>query len=197
MRYNTAGPSRAVVDVGMARHFDSPGIRDSRLAGYRKMTAWLARSGFPDVSKHSVDRLMRDENMNGLVRGRKTLTTIPAKNGLRASDMLNRHFTAPRPNHTWVTDFTYAATWAGCVYVAFAIDLFSRAIVGWQASTVKGTSFRTGPLKGLPEFEAFSLQPGSPVPHPAQRISGGTQSNCYGCAAHAPGTETLPMHRGG
>ncbi|MEO6943366.1 MAG: IS3 family transposase [Lacisediminihabitans sp.] len=76
------------------------------LYGRRKMTAWLARSGFPDVSEHTVDRLMRDEGMCGLVRGRKTVTTIPAKNGIRAGDMLNRQFTAPRPNHTWVTVVT-------------------------------------------------------------------------------------------
>jgi transposase InsO family protein len=74
------------------------------------MTAWLARSGFGDVSKHTVDRVMRDEGMNGLVRGRKTVTTIPGENGKRAGDLLNRQFTAPRPNHTWVTDFTYVAT---------------------------------------------------------------------------------------
>jgi putative transposase len=111
------------------------------------MTAWLARSGFPEVSKHTVDRVMRDEGMNGLVRGRKTVTTIPGKDGKRAGDLLNRQFTAPRPNHTWVTDFTYVPTWAGFVYIAFAIDLFSRAIVGWQTSTVKDTAFVEACLK--------------------------------------------------
>jgi transposase InsO family protein len=90
---------------------------------------------------------MRDEGMTGLVRGRKTVTTIPAKDGVRAGDLLNRQFTAPRPNHTWVTDFTYVATWSGFVYVAFAIDLFSLAIVGWQASTVKDTAFVEACLK--------------------------------------------------
>jgi putative transposase len=112
------------------------------------MTAWLARNGFPGVSKHTVDRLMRQEGLNGLVRGRKTRTTIPAKDGgRRAGDLLNRCFTAPRPNHAWVTDFTYVATWAGFVYVAFAIDLFSRAIVGWSASTVKDVTFVEDCLK--------------------------------------------------
>ncbi|WP_141990254.1 hypothetical protein [Rhodoglobus vestalii] len=71
------------------------------------MTAWLARTDFPKVRKHSVDALMRDEGMSGLIRGRKAVTTISSKNGLRAGDLLNRQFTAPRPNHTWVTDFTY------------------------------------------------------------------------------------------
>jgi putative transposase len=112
------------------------------LYGRRKMTAWLARNGFPDVSKHTVDRLMRDEGMNGLVRGRSTKTTVPAKSGgVRAGDLLNRVFTSPHPNHAWVTDFTYVPTWCGFVYVAFAIDLYSRAIVGWSASTTKDVSF--------------------------------------------------------
>jgi len=112
------------------------------LYGRRKMTAWLARNGFPDISKHTVDRLMRDEGMNGLVRGRHTRTTITAKTGaIRATDLLNRCFSSPRPNHAWVTDFTYVPTWSGFVYVAFAIDLYSRAIVGWSASTCKDVTF--------------------------------------------------------
>ena len=112
------------------------------LYGRRKMTAWLARNGFPEMSKHTVDRLMRDEDMNGLVRGRPARTTIPAKTGgTRAGDLLNRCFSSPRPNHAWVTDFTYVATWSGFVYVAFVIDLYSRAIVGWSASTCKAVTF--------------------------------------------------------
>ena len=111
------------------------------LYGRRKMTAWLARNGFDEISKHTIDRLMRDERMNGLVRGRKIRTTIPGKDGNRAGDLLNRDFTAPHPNHSWVTDFTYVATWSGFVYIAFVIDLYSRAIVGWQASTIKDTPF--------------------------------------------------------
>lgn len=112
------------------------------LYGRRKMTRWLGRNGFPGISKHTVDRLMRAEGMNGLVRGRTTRTTIPARTaGVRAPDLLKRHFGAPRPNHAWVTDFTYVPTWSGFVYIAFAIDLYSRAIVGWSASTRKDVSF--------------------------------------------------------
>jgi putative transposase len=53
------------------------------------MTAWLARTGHPQVSKHAVNRLMRDEGMAGMVRGRSTRTTIPGKDGRRAGDLLN------------------------------------------------------------------------------------------------------------
>ncbi|MGP5002615.1 IS3-like element ISPfr13 family transposase, partial [Glutamicibacter ardleyensis] len=76
---------------------------------------WLRRNGFPEVSKHTVDRLMRDEGMNGLIRGRKTRTTIPGKDGKRAGDLLNRNFSASAPNRIWVTDFTYVPVYSGFV----------------------------------------------------------------------------------
>lgn len=125
------------------------------------MTAWLRRNGFPEATKHTVDRLMRDEGMNGLVRGRKTRTTIPGKDGRRASDLLNRDFTSPAPNRVWVTDFTYVPVYAGFVYVALVIDLYSRAIVGWETSTVKDTAFVEQCLR----MALWRRQPtGRPVP---------------------------------
>nr|WP_255455256.1 IS3 family transposase [Cryobacterium sp. Hh38] len=83
------------------------------LYGRRKMTAWLRRAGFADVSKHTFDRLMRLEGMNGLVRGRKPRASASTgKDSPQAPDLLKRNFSAPRPNHSWVTDFTYVPTWA-------------------------------------------------------------------------------------
>jgi hypothetical protein len=75
--------------------------RPEIMYGRRKMTQWLRRNGFPEASKHTVDRLMRQERMNGLIRGRRTRTTIPAKDGRRAGDLLNRDFTAEAPNRIW------------------------------------------------------------------------------------------------
>jgi hypothetical protein len=115
--------------------------RPEIIYGRRKMTQWLRRNGFPEASKHTVDRIMRQEGMNGLVRGRKTRTTIPGKDGRRAGDLLDRNFTAPAPNRVWVTDFTYVPVYSGFVYVALVIDLYSRAIVGWETSTIKDTAF--------------------------------------------------------
>ena len=67
--------------------------------GEGRLRCGLPAPKFPDVSEHVVDRVMRDEGRTGLVRGRKTVTTIPVKNRTRADDMLNRLFTAPRLNH--------------------------------------------------------------------------------------------------
>ena len=137
-----------IVDRLRALRTGGPGSRPAPeiLYGRRKMTDWLNRGLAADgaalVSKHTVDRLMRQLGMRGLVRGRGVRTTVAAKtDARRAADLLERRFTAAAPNLAWVTDFTYVATWAGFVYVAFAVDLFSRAIVGWSAGTVKDVAF--------------------------------------------------------
>ena len=133
----------AIIDTlrGLRTGSASGGALPETLYGRRKMTAWLDHSGFPGVSKHTVDRLMREEGMRGLVRGRKARTTIAGKDGVRAGDLLNREFGTTAPNRAWVTDFTYVPTWSGFAYVAFAIDLYSRAIVGWSAATTKDVAF--------------------------------------------------------
>ena len=80
--------------------------RSEALYGRRKMTAWLGRNGFPGVSKHTVDPADapgRDERTGP---GPEDQGHDPAKDGKRAGDLLNRDFTAPLPNHSWVTDFT-------------------------------------------------------------------------------------------
>jgi putative transposase len=106
------------------------------LYGRRKMTAFLRRSGH-HVAFCTIDRLMRDQAMNGVRRGKGVRTTVPAKDGRRAGDLLNRDFTAAAPNTRWVADFTYCRSWAGFVYVAFVVDIFAQRIVGWQTATTK------------------------------------------------------------
>lgn len=136
-----------VIDAILEARIDEHGqLTPESMYGRRKMTALLRRQGFT-VSKRRVDRLMRDLGINGLVRGKGARTTIPDRNAARAPDLLDRDFTALAPNRRWVADFTYVRTWAGFVYVAFVIDCFSRAIVGWHASTVKTTPLVTTALR--------------------------------------------------
>lgn len=47
-------------------------------------------------------------------------------------DQINRQFQAPATDRLWVSDFTYVATWAGFVYVAFMIDIVARYIAAWR-----------------------------------------------------------------
>lgn len=117
------------------------------LYGRRKMTAYLRRHHLPDASWGSVDRAMRALGLSGVRRDKKLRTTIPAKDGIRAGDLLDRDFSAPAPNHTWVTDFTYVRCWAGWVYVAFILDCFSQKIVAWHAATNKDVRLVDVPLR--------------------------------------------------
>ncbi len=102
--------------------------------GAPKIWAQLNREGIR-VARRTVERLMRDLEIQGAVRGKPKRTTIPADDpAVRPADLVDRQFTATAPNRLWVADLTYVRTWSGFVYVSFIIDLFSRRIVGWQAS---------------------------------------------------------------
>jgi len=117
------------------------------LYGRRKMTALIRRTTLPGASRGAVDRAMRVLGLSGIRRDKRVRTTIPAKDGIRAGDLLNRDFTAPRPDHTWVMDFTYCRTWAGWVYVAFIVDVYSQRIVAWHAQTTKHVELVMIPLR--------------------------------------------------
>jgi putative transposase len=116
------------------------------LYGRRKMTAAVRRSR-PGASPGSVDRAMRSLALQGVRRSKGIRTTIPAKDGKRASDLLNRDFSAPAPNRTWVMDFTYVRCWVGFVYVAFVVDVFAQKIVAWNAATIRDTDLVMTALK--------------------------------------------------
>jgi len=77
---------------------------------------------------------MRKMSLAGAVRGKTRRTTIPDDAAPRPADLVDRDFSATRPNQLWVADLTYVATWSGFVYASFIIDAYSRLIVGWQAS---------------------------------------------------------------
>ena len=93
----------------------------------------LHREGIA-VARCTVERLMRQLGLQGVRRGKTRRTTTPDAAAARPADLVDRDFSAARPNQLWVADLTYVATWSGFVYVAFVIDAFSRFLVGWQAS---------------------------------------------------------------
>src|SRR5712691_9791750 len=101
--------------------------------GARKIWRQLNREGIV-VARCTVQRLMREMRLQGVVRGKARRTTTPDETAARPADLVQRDFSASRPNQLWVADLTYVATWSGFVYTSFVIDAYSRFIVGWQAS---------------------------------------------------------------
>ena len=109
--------------------------------GPRKVWRQLRREGI-GAAHCTVRRLMRGMGLMGTTRGRAwTTTTVADGVAPHPPDLVDRRFTATRPNQLWVSDFTYVATWHGFVYAAFVIDVFARRIVGWRVSASLRTDF--------------------------------------------------------
>lgn len=111
--------------------------RSGRRSVYGARKTWKElRRRDVDAGRDQVARVMRQAGLQGKLRGRKHRTTIPDEAAAElARDLLQRDFTATRPNEKWVADLTYIRTWNGFVYLAFILDCFSRKIVGWQLAT--------------------------------------------------------------
>jgi len=97
--------------------------------GARKIWKQLNRESIK-VARCTVERLMKTLGLEGVRRGKRCITTIPDELADKRQDLVNRQFTAARPNQLWVADITYVASWSGFVYVVFVVDVFSRYIVG-------------------------------------------------------------------
>ena len=133
-------PARAKRDAGLMPEIARVFEENFQVYGVRKVWRQLRREG-REVARCTVGRLMRTMGLQGVVRGKPVRTTISDKAAPCPLDHVNRQFKAPRPNALWVSDFTYVATWAGFVYVAFVIDTFARRIVGWRVSRTAHASF--------------------------------------------------------
>lgn len=108
--------------------------------GAEKVWRQMQREGF-NVARCTIERLMKDQGLQGVRRGKKVRTTVPDTSAPCPRDKVNRNFRASAPNRLWVSDFTYVSTWTGFVYVAFIIDVFARRIVGWRVSRTAHAGF--------------------------------------------------------
>jgi putative transposase len=124
------------------------------------MWAHLQCEGIP-VAKSTVERLMRANGWQGVRRQKKVRTTIPDPAAERAPDLVDRQFQVPAPNQLLVADFTYVKLVTGVfVYVAFVIDAFAGAIIGWEASMSKQTRFVESAIR---QTAALRSRQGHPI----------------------------------
>ncbi|MCB9892807.1 MAG: IS3 family transposase [Planctomycetes bacterium] len=145
-------------------------IREVRAANYdvygaQKTWRQLVREDVP-VARCTVERLMRELGLRGAIRGSGFKpTTIADASAARPSDLVQRDFSAERPNQLWVADITQVSTWVGFAYVAFVTDVFSRRIVGWRVSK----SLRSDLALDALEQALHARQPGEGLVHHSDR----------------------------
>ena len=126
--------ARAVSDRELGEKIESVHAQNYGVYGVRKIHKELHRQDIP-AARCTVERLMRQKGLRGISRSKGPRTTKPAPETGRPADLVERRFQATAPNRLWVADITYVRTFAGWVYAAFVIDVFSRRVVGWQVAT--------------------------------------------------------------
>jgi len=127
--------TRARRDAAMMQVLMVLWVANRKVYGAHKLWRAARRAGH-DVGRDQVARLMRAMGIEGVSRKRrKVFTTRQDPDALRAPDLVDRNFTADRPEALWVTDITYVHTRSGMAYVCFIVDAFSRRIVGWRVAS--------------------------------------------------------------
>ncbi len=134
---------------------------------------------------------MGDMCIRGVQRGGKRFTTVADATAARPPDLVERRFVAERPDALWLADITYASTWQGWLYVAFILDVFSRAIVGWQIAD----HLRTDLVLDALEMAIWrrNLTAGGGLVH---HSDAGSQLRLKGWSQHRPVQRSVDAPRG-
>ena len=125
---------RAQADQKLLKRIRTIHERSKGTYGAPRIHAELAEAGV-HVSRKRVARLMRSEHLRGVSRRKAPRTTQRKPGAHPAPDLVKRNFTAAGPDRLWVADVTYIPTWAGWLYLAVVVDVWSRKVVGWAMST--------------------------------------------------------------
>jgi putative transposase len=126
--------ARKLRDAGLRSEIRRVFDENFGVYGAPKIWAQLNREGVR-VARCTVERLMSEMGIQGVVRGKPHRTTIRGdETAGRPRDLVDRQFGVRAPNRLWVADLTYVRTWSGFVYVSFVIDAYARRIVGWHVS---------------------------------------------------------------
>ena len=166
--------ARAVRDAALTVDIRVTHKANLGVYGVRKIHAELNRQGV-EVARCTVERLMRQEGIQGIRRDKSRRTTFgDGAETERPLDLVERRFEATAPNQLWVADLTYIRTHAGWVYAAFVLDVFSRRVVGWQVSTSMRTDLALDALDmGLWERQRAGQDVSGLIHHSDRGVQGG------------------------
>jgi putative transposase len=133
--WNERVPSkRSRADGELVERIREIHVRSRATYGVPRIHAELAADGIA-VGRKRVARLMKLEKLEGVSPRKSTFTTVRDPKARPAPDLVDRAFTAKAPNELWVADITYIPTWAGFLYLAVVVDVWSRRVVGWSMET--------------------------------------------------------------
>jgi putative transposase len=127
----TRPPStRKQADLLLGDRIEALHLKSRSTYGRPRLKADLQDEGI-SISNDRLARLMRERSIVGASRRKGFKTTQRDRNARPAPDLVERKFVADAPDQLWVADITYVPTWAGFLFLAVVLDVYSRRIVGW------------------------------------------------------------------
>jgi len=145
-RFRPPSP-RALSDEALTEKIRLVHEQSRKTYGYRRITTELVEEHDEAVGPYRVARLMALSGIQGVTRRKFCRTTRRDEKARPAPDLLERDFSALSPDTRWVADITYVPTWAGFLFLAVVLDVFTRKVVGWSMSANQNTELVTGALK--------------------------------------------------
>jgi len=123
--------ARRRADIGLSARIHEIYRRSKGRYGAPNIHAELKDDHDVHVGKKRVARLMRENGLKSIVAPNYVVTTTPDGAAAVNEDLVRRQFKADGPDQLWVADATYVPTWAGMIYLAIVLDVWSHKIVGW------------------------------------------------------------------
>jgi putative transposase len=155
--------ARSRADAQLSLRMSAIHHRSHATYGAPRVHAELRAEGIK-VGRKRVARLLKKAGLVGASRRKWIHTTVRDRNARPAPDLVERNFGAPQPNRLWVADITYIPTWAGFLYLAVVLDVFSRRIVGWAMET----HLRTELVLEALDFALWQRRPAAVIHHSDQ-----------------------------
>lgn len=155
--------ARKKADLLLGDRVEALHRQSRRTYGRPRLHADLKDEGIK-VSGKRLARLMRERNIVGASRRKGVITTVRDRDARPAPDLIDRKFSADRPDQLWVADITYVPTWSGFLYLAVVLDVYSRRVVGWAMATHLRTELVLDALK----MAVFRRRPTNVIHHSDQ-----------------------------
>ena len=127
--------ARRRTDLALTAKIEAIHRRSKGVYGSPMIHAELADDHGIRIGRKRVARLMRAAGLRGATLRRYVVTTLINPGSERAVDLVDRKFYTDGPDRLWVADITYIPTWAGFLYLAMVLDVYSRRVVGWAMET--------------------------------------------------------------
>lgn len=142
-------------DLPLAERIRACQEENHRTYGYRRVHIWLERQGIHRNPK-TILRIMQKYNLLSVVRRKKFHYCSQYLH--RYPNLLNREFTAERPNQKWVTDISYIKTVQGFLYLSIIRDLYDNSIVAYKMDKEQSVKLVLDTIKAAKRKEKITAE---------------------------------------